>query len=359
MSSLSSWSPGDGTTPTSSARNRRNSSYARSDSTGRPARASASINRARRRSRNGSTAISASSSPMTSSGRPNSNSAAARSSIARARSSTSRATSAVANSSLANSAYGEPRHNPSASSNTPQRDLGSVGRPEPNPHQLLETQRVDLAARHPQPISRRACLEAVVTERARAAATTRSGACASRSAAGRHPTARRRDDHSRPPRWRGPPAPRASGAAARFPAAPARRRGRPPADPSTHSGVATRSSTGPPTPPTLRTQLRSSCARRRDHAARPLPHSVVEEPILAQAGLEADRIVGAVGAAERHGRRQPKEEVMAELQSPQRKSYTAKAIFGLLLAVVMVAAFATAGSALSPERTTPRHEGVL
>ncbi len=36
---------------------------------------------------------------------------------------------------------------------------------------------------------------------------------------------------------------------------------------------------------------------------------------------------------------------MTELQSPQRKSYTAKAIFGVLLAVVMVAAFATAGSA--------------
>ena len=36
---------------------------------------------------------------------------------------------------------------------------------------------------------------------------------------------------------------------------------------------------------------------------------------------------------------------MSELQSPQRKSYTAKTIFGLLLAVVMVGAFATAGSA--------------
>ena len=36
---------------------------------------------------------------------------------------------------------------------------------------------------------------------------------------------------------------------------------------------------------------------------------------------------------------------MTELQSPQRRSYTAKTIFGLLLAVVMVAAFATAGSA--------------
>jgi hypothetical protein len=36
---------------------------------------------------------------------------------------------------------------------------------------------------------------------------------------------------------------------------------------------------------------------------------------------------------------------MTKLQSPQRRSYTAKAIFGLLLAVVMVAAFATAGSA--------------
>ena len=33
------------------------------------------------------------------------------------------------------------------------------------------------------------------------------------------------------------------------------------------------------------------------------------------------------------------------LQSPQRRSFTAKTIFGLLLAVVMVAAFATAGSA--------------
>ena len=36
---------------------------------------------------------------------------------------------------------------------------------------------------------------------------------------------------------------------------------------------------------------------------------------------------------------------MPELQSPQRRSLTTKAIFGLLLAVVMVAAFATAGSA--------------
>jgi hypothetical protein len=36
---------------------------------------------------------------------------------------------------------------------------------------------------------------------------------------------------------------------------------------------------------------------------------------------------------------------MTVLQSSQRKSYTAKAIFGLLLAVIMVAAFATAGSA--------------
>ena len=42
---------------------------------------------------------------------------------------------------------------------------------------------------------------------------------------------------------------------------------------------------------------------------------------------------------------------MTELQSPQRRSFTAKTIFGLLLAVVMVAAFATAGSA---ENTGPR-----
>ena len=36
---------------------------------------------------------------------------------------------------------------------------------------------------------------------------------------------------------------------------------------------------------------------------------------------------------------------MNELHSPQRKSFTAKAILGLLLAIVMVAAFATAGAA--------------
>jgi hypothetical protein len=36
---------------------------------------------------------------------------------------------------------------------------------------------------------------------------------------------------------------------------------------------------------------------------------------------------------------------MTELQSPQRRSHTAKAIFGLLLAVTMVGALATAGSA--------------
>ena len=39
---------------------------------------------------------------------------------------------------------------------------------------------------------------------------------------------------------------------------------------------------------------------------------------------------------------------MTQLQSPQRRSYTAKTIFGLLLAVVMVGAFATAGSADNP-----------
>jgi hypothetical protein len=36
---------------------------------------------------------------------------------------------------------------------------------------------------------------------------------------------------------------------------------------------------------------------------------------------------------------------MTELQSSQRRSFTAKTIFGLLLAIVMVGAFATAGSA--------------
>ena len=104
------------------------------------------------------------------------------------------------------------------------------------------------------------------------------------------------------------------------------------------------------------TQLRSSCA----HAARPLPHSVVEENILPQLGLETDRIRGSRRPAGAHGRRQPKEKVMTELHAPQRRSSTAKAIFGLLLAVVLVGAFATAGSGTaSPERTASRDEGVL
>ncbi len=48
---------------------------------------------------------------------------------------------------------------------------------------------------------------------------------------------------------------------------------------------------------------------------------------------------------------------MTELQSTQRRSSTARAIFGLLLAVVMVGAFATAGSA---ENTgTPRSGHLL
>jgi hypothetical protein len=48
---------------------------------------------------------------------------------------------------------------------------------------------------------------------------------------------------------------------------------------------------------------------------------------------------------------------MTELQSPQRKSFTAKTIFGLLLAVVMVAAFATAGAA--EDTATPRSDQPL
>ena len=47
------------------------------------------------------------------------------------------------------------------------------------------------------------------------------------------------------------------------------------------------------------------------------------------------------------------------LPSPQRKTHKGKAIFGVLLAVVMVGAFASAGSASPAERTTPRDEGVL
>jgi hypothetical protein len=47
---------------------------------------------------------------------------------------------------------------------------------------------------------------------------------------------------------------------------------------------------------------------------------------------------------------------MTELQSPQRRSYTAKTIFGLLLAIVMVGAFATTGSA---ETTGTPRSGAL
>src|SRR4029079_9339538 len=111
--------------------------------------------------------------------------------------------------------------------------------------------------------------------------------------------------------------------------------------PSTHSSVATRSSTGPPTPPTLTRPPRA----RREPAARPLSHSVVEEDILPRAGREGDRIVEAAGVQAPTVVDNPKETVMTELQSPQRRSYTAKTIFGLLLAVVMVAGFAVAGSA--------------
>jgi hypothetical protein len=41
----------------------------------------------------------------------------------------------------------------------------------------------------------------------------------------------------------------------------------------------------------------------------------------------------------------PKEKDMTELQSPPRRSHTAKAILGLLLAIAMVGVFATAGAA--------------
>jgi hypothetical protein len=67
--------------------------------------------------------------------------------------------------------------------------------------------------------------------------------------------------------------------------------------------------------------------------------------MLPQAGLEGDRIVEAGTPEGAHDRRQPKETVMTELQPSQRRSFTARTIFGLLLAIVMVAAFATAGSA--------------
>ena len=46
---------------------------------------------------------------------------------------------------------------------------------------------------------------------------------------------------------------------------------------------------------------------------------------------------------------------MSEPQSPQRRSFTAKTIFGLLLAVVMVGAFATAGSASPTPRSGQLH----
>jgi len=84
---------------------------------------------------------------------------------------------------------------------------------------------------------------------------------------------------------------------------------------------------------------------RREPAANLSLTLWVEENILPQAGLEGDRVVEAGTPEGVHGRRQPKETVMTELQSSQRRSFTAKTIFGLLLAVVMVAAFATAGAA--------------
>ena len=114
--------------------------------------------------------------------------------------------------------------------------------------------------------------------------------------------------------------------------------------PSTHSAVATRSSTGPPTPPTLKhaAALEPAASPLRDLSLTLWSRKTSSHrPVWKRIGIvEAGTPEGA------HGRRQPKKEVMTEPHSPQRKSYTAKTIFGVLLvAVVMVAAFATAGAA--------------
>ena len=152
-------------------------------------------------------------------------------------------------------------------------------RSEPGPHQLLEAQRVDLVASPPA-----ADIPADVSPPARhraspAAATPRSGACASRSAECGHPRGCRRDDHSRPPRWHGPAGRPATAAVARFRAEPVRR-ATISRVPSTHSGVALRWSKTPHPPPTFRKQLRLELGARSDRAGRPLPDAVVEEHIL-------------------------------------------------------------------------------
>ena len=152
------------------------------------------------------------------------------------------------------------------------------------------------------------------------------------------PQTRRRDDHSRPPRWRGPPTPRASGAAAGFPAEPARRRARPPAGPAHTAPSPPGRPPAPPTPPTLRTQLRSAAIPPRDlsltlWSRKPSSHS------RSGRGSTWKPSSHTPTAVDNQRRNHDRAAVTAA------KEFTAKAIFGLLLAVVMVAAFATAGSA--------------
>ena len=123
------------------------------------------MNSARKRSRNGSPRSRLRHPRSPHRGDPGPTSAAERSSIARARSSTSRATSAAANSSLANSAYGDPRHSASASSNTPSVTSGRSDDPSPTRTSSSKRNASSVARRHPQPISRRTSFDPVVTER--------------------------------------------------------------------------------------------------------------------------------------------------------------------------------------------------
>ncbi len=248
MSSLSACSPGDGTTPTSSARNRRNSSYARSDSTGRPARASASINSARSRSRNGSTAIWASSSPMTSSGRPNSKSAAARSSIA------GRAAPPVEQPPRWRTPHSRTRRRATlATTRAPRRTrrarppLGQTPRARPAPAPRTRNASTSLLAtrsRYPGA----ACLQAVVTQRlAQPRHQSRSVCVALGGGPSPHRTSTRRSLGTTSLAWTTNTASTwRCWALPRRTCSPSRTTSN---GPSTHSVVATRSSTDPPTHP--------------------------------------------------------------------------------------------------------------
>ena len=121
-------STGDGSTPSSSRRCRRNASAWRSASAVRPLRWSARISWSRSRSRSGCTVTRVSSSPTSSACSPSASRASRRSSRALARCSSRPTATGRAQSRSANSSKAAPCHSPSASRRRPTTTAGSAER---------------------------------------------------------------------------------------------------------------------------------------------------------------------------------------------------------------------------------------